>query len=538
MLRKGRLLSKAAALTLCACLLLAGLGIGSNSALAEGEEREMVGNVYKEGYPIVKEPVTLTTVVSASVYTTGNVADVEMWKIMEEETGVHIEILEQIPSTDYSDKVNLMINGGTIPDIFLTSIDEITTKYYNSGLFAPLDDLIAEYSPSYSAILEDPVIRANMLANDGHIYSTPFYEVAPWLDVMYYPFINTEWLDTLGLEMPTNLDEFYDVLVAFRDKDPNGNGLQDEIPFSYYDNMITYFFSEFDLPINTNYEMLDGKTFVFGPQRDEFRTGLEYLHKLYADGLLDAEAMSQGIAEMQAKGSGEYQLLGSFIGFWADDYTKGEETYKYDAVPPFSTKWISNVNLPTRGGMSISAQCENKEVAMRWADYINQTPYHAYWCNFGPDSVGVMTTTEDGKMLQNSDAAPEGITFEEWTRQVTLRDMIPYCILPEGVIEAREVDLNPQRKLEYNAKYTDILVPALTNAHTSYYESEDVQQEALTIQTDLGTIVDNFLAESIMNGVTDESWSSFQSTLEKAKVDRFIEIRQKSLDHYFELVGE
>ena len=67
MLKRYRLLGKAAALTLCACLLLAGLGIGSNSALAEGEEREMVGNMYKEGYPIVKEPVTLTTVVSTNM---------------------------------------------------------------------------------------------------------------------------------------------------------------------------------------------------------------------------------------------------------------------------------------------------------------------------------------------------------------------------------------------------------------------------------------------------------------------------------------
>ena len=114
MLRKGRLLSKAAALTLCAGLLIAGLGIGDNSALAESEERGMVGNMYTEGYPIVKDPVTLTTVIGTSVYVTGNVSEMEMWKVMEEETGVHIEILEQIPDTDYNDKVNLMIQGGTI----------------------------------------------------------------------------------------------------------------------------------------------------------------------------------------------------------------------------------------------------------------------------------------------------------------------------------------------------------------------------------------------------------------------------------------
>lgn len=49
MLRKGRLLSKAAALTMCAGLLIAGLGIGDNSALAESEERGMVGNMYTGG---------------------------------------------------------------------------------------------------------------------------------------------------------------------------------------------------------------------------------------------------------------------------------------------------------------------------------------------------------------------------------------------------------------------------------------------------------------------------------------------------------
>lgn len=538
MFGRNRLLGKAAALTLCACLLLAGLGVGSNSALAEGEEREMVGNMYKEGYPIVKEPVTLTTVVSTNMHTTGNVSDVEMWKIMEEETGVHIEILEQIPGTDYNDKVNLMIQSGVIPDIFLLSTTDIIQKYYNSGMFAPLEDLISEYSPSYSEILEDPVIRATVTANDGHIYVTPYWEVAPWLDVMNIMLINTEWLDAVGMEMPTNLDEFYDVLVAFRDKDPNGNGLQDEIPFTYYGDGANTFMSNFGLPIDSNFSMLDGKNFVYGPQKEEFRTGLEYLHKLYAEGLLDPEALTQGVSEMQSKGSGEYQMMGSFIGFWADDYTKGDETFAYDSIPPFSSSWISNVNLPSAGGMAISSQCENKEVAMRWAEYINQTPYHAYCVNYGPESLGVMTTTEDGKVLLNSDKAPEGITFEEWTRQVTLRDMLPYCILSDGVLEARVVDANPERKMAYNEKYTDALWPALTPAHIAYYESEDVQQEAATILTDLTTISKNFMAESIMNGVTDESWSSFQSTLEKAKVDRFIEIRQQSLDHYFELVGE
>ncbi len=401
-----------------------------------------------------------------------------------------------------------------------------------------LDDLIEQWSPAYKRILEDPVIRANVVASDGHIYATPKSEIAPWLNMSDMLFINTKWLDAVGMKMPTNLDEFYDVLVAFRDKDPNGNGIKDEIPFTYNGDRIINFMGSFGVYMDTNFSMLDGKNFVFGPQKEEFRTSLEYLHKLYAEGLLDPESLTQGVSELQAKGSGEHQLMGSFIGFWADDFTDGDGALDYDSVPPLGSAWLGSVNLPSAGGMAISAQCQNKEVAMRWADYINQTPYHAYWCNYGPESLGVMSTAEDGKVVMNSDKAPDGITFEEWTRKVTIRELIPYCILPDEVVANRVVDAAPERKLKYNEKFVDAIWPALTPAHISYYENEDVQQEATTILTDLSSISRNFIAESIMNGVTDESWSAFQGTLEKARVGRFIEIRQKSLDHYFELVGE
>lgn len=552
---KKNLLWRAGSVMLIAAMLLASCGGGntepqSSAAPAEtttdSDGREMVGNVYKEGLPIVKDPITLTTVVSTSVYVTGNVSEMEMWKIMEEETNVHIEIQEQIPSTDYADKVNLMVQSGSIPDIFTNSIGEITSKYYNSGLFTPLDDLIAQWSPSYTEILSDSKIRANVMAVDGHIYATPFYEIAPWLDVTNELFVNTQWLNAVGMEMPTTLDEFYNVLVAFRDNDPNGNGLQDELPMVLRmkrgDNMLLPFFANFGLPIDQNYAMMDGETYVYGPQRDEFREGLEYFNKLYSEGLLDPESLTQGIAEMQAKGSGTDQLMGSFVAFWGDDYCTGEGTMAFDSVPPLKQEdgtqmWLANPNFPTTGGMSISSKCENKEAAMRWADYINQTPYHAYSVNYGPESLGVFTT-QDGKVFLNSDKAPEGITFEEWTRKVTIRDMVPYCILPEGVLEARVVDPSPERKLGYNAKYEPYLVDVMTNAHTENFENEDEKQEATTIYTDLMTITENFVAESIMNGITDESWNNFQETLKTAKIDRYLELRQKSLDRYFELINE
>jgi ABC-type glycerol-3-phosphate transport system substrate-binding protein len=63
---------------------------------------------------------------------------------------------------------------------------------------------------------------------DGGLYSFPFYYSDPTDPQCYAYWINKDRLDKLGLEMPTTPDELFDVLVAFRDGDPNGNGIPDE----------------------------------------------------------------------------------------------------------------------------------------------------------------------------------------------------------------------------------------------------------------------------------------------------------------------
>ena len=50
--------------------------------------------------------------------------------------------------------------------------------------------------------------------------------------VSYKAWINVGWLDALGLEMPETTEDFKNVLTAFKNDDPNGNGEADEVPFS------------------------------------------------------------------------------------------------------------------------------------------------------------------------------------------------------------------------------------------------------------------------------------------------------------------
>ena len=86
-----------------------------------------------------------------------------------------------------------------------------------------------KYAPNIKAYFdENPDQRKALEWIDGKIYYIPCIGDG---DVSMGWFIREDWLDNLGLEMPKNVDEYYNVLKAFKTQDPNGNGIDDEIPY-------------------------------------------------------------------------------------------------------------------------------------------------------------------------------------------------------------------------------------------------------------------------------------------------------------------
>src|SRR5690606_22113118 len=140
----------------------------------------------------------------------------------------------------------------------------------------------------------------------------------------YKFWINTEWLDNLGLEMPTTPDEFFDVMSAFKNDDPNGNGIADEIPItgSAQWSIVPYIMNAFisnsfntgaganSQPVSLG---LDGDTVQMQTTQEGWREGLKFLNKLWEADLIDPAAFSQGGDTMQATGnSAEAVIVGGF----------------------------------------------------------------------------------------------------------------------------------------------------------------------------------------------------------------------------------
>ena len=312
-------------------------------ATGQSEEAEAVNEVFNtEGYPIVNEPVTLKVAVEKHTLH-GNFDDMTFFKNYEEKTGVKIEWVE-IPQANHVEKVNLLLASRDLPDIFLNGkglTDSHIVKYGLAGAFVPLEDLIEQFAPNITAFFEAyPDVKGAITAPDGHIYSLPALDEFTEKENKDNMFINKKWLDTLGLEVPTTTEEFYQVLKAFKEGDPNGNGVADEIPWSYLNDHTVLgnmsYFGAFGVVDDTeNHLMIKDSKPLFVPTSDGYKEGLKLLQKLYSEGLLDQETYTQSRKEFISKGKTEDTTLGVFS-IWLDENMVGAEKAKSDYVmlPP------------------------------------------------------------------------------------------------------------------------------------------------------------------------------------------------------------
>lgn len=187
----------------------------------------------------------------------------------------------------YNDTVrNLLLEKNPIGDIVqLPDLDEYE-EYIHAGDFICLDEYL-DVMPNLEKYLEDnPDIKASLTAEDGHIYYVPQTVITE----NYQPCImyNMEWMDKLGLQIPTTLEQFVDVLKAFKNNDMNGNGAMDEIPMSITADFLPYMFGPaFGLELVNGFYADDDRKVHYSYSEDNYKKYLAFLNELYNDGLLE-----------------------------------------------------------------------------------------------------------------------------------------------------------------------------------------------------------------------------------------------------------
>lgn len=261
-------------------------------------------------YPIVNKPMTLK-MFAPQLPTIENMETNAFTKYLEEKTNIKIA-WDLVPNNALADRKQLMLASGDYPEVILHGdlSREEQMKYGKQGVFIPLNDLIEQHAPTIKKALEDiPYMKSSITAPDGNIYALPQINECYHCDNALKLWINKAWLDKLELQMPTTTEEFYQVMKAFKEKDPNGNGKQDELPLTGSDEMWAGNVSAFLMNafIVDDYTEKNAGTFLsvkdgkvdFAANKDEWKQGIEYLNKLYEEGLIDPAAFTQNADAIQ-----------------------------------------------------------------------------------------------------------------------------------------------------------------------------------------------------------------------------------------------
>lgn len=528
----------ALSLTLAGTIVLA--GCSSNNNGNSGANAAPAVEVNKTGLPIVNEKVTLSIVAPKSPLAP-DFGDMELFKRLEESTNVHVD-WENIPDTDFAEKKSLLLASGDLPDAFYAAgfTDYELINYGKDGTIIPLEQLIADYAPNLSKLLEQrPDIKAAITAPDGHIYALPTWEENELGTNAFFHAINKGWLDKLGLAMPTTLDEYTNALVAFKAQDPNGNGKADEIPLSFmhmgWTMDIGGLFGAFGLPDNLEHRVVrDGKV-IFTAIQPEYKEALSYFNeKWYKQGLIDPESFTQEAPQYLAKGKTPDETLGSFIWWEIEEVVGTDRADDYALVAPLTgptgkkTIGRSNGGGPGRGAFVITKEDSSPEITMRWADE-QYEPYMAAQVHWGPIDV-IYKKDASGKLVNLP--LPEGKSAGEYRQQVAPGLAAPGIITKEDFQTIVDMEPRAQQRKKDLEKYYEPDMEA-ENYPNIFFTPEELDT-INRIEPDLIKFVNTQRAKFLVDGNIDKGWDKYVKQVKDMGLDELMELYQKGLDRYKE----
>lgn len=500
----------------------------AEAAQTESEAGE-ASNLTQEGFPIVNEKVTMT-VYGPRDQNHAPWSEVLILNKYEEMTNVHMDY-QDVPADGFEENKQLLFASNELPDIFLrcnlTAV-QIADYGVNSGQLIPLEGLIEQYAPNLTKVFEEyPMIKKAVTASDGHIYVIPSIDVSATGQMQFKQWINKKWLDALGKDIPTNLEEFKDVLIAFRDGDPNGNGEADEIPLGVRDTDAIY---QLAGSFGLQYQMRDtynvdenGKLHNWLCD-DAFKEYLMYMNDLYKEGLLWQDYYKNDKPAWRSNLAGE--LFGAMYMPYSDVFLNCEEDYVgyKPLVGPYGDQiWADAHNgITTMGSFALSNTCPYPETAVRWVDY--------FFCEEGElfSRYGIEGETYD----LNADNAPQFKdeilnSPEGFMTALGKINLVPGSGFPGIITDKTDSVVASQRTKEAAAMLRDYM-PKKAYAKPAVALEDMDRMNA--IEQDMTNYKKEAVAKFVIGEWGFDKWEEYCSTLEQIGIRELESIYQKALD--------
>lgn len=526
----------------------AGSGDGEDAG-SEGESAEGPAGFNATGMPIMNEPITLTAWIEGGADT--DWSQNMFLKEIEEKANIKLEIIST-PSSDSLEKRNLMLAGDDYPDLLLTDWTAMLTKAdvmqfaVKEGIFLPITEYVDKYGNNMKRVFdENPAYREGSTAPDGEIYG--FARFSECYHCSAYPkiYLRQDWMDKLNLEMPTNTEELREVLRAFVNEDPNGNGEKDEIgligattwntpvEFALMGMSFQTVKPDFWLSLGA-----DGESVEFSPSTDAYREGLRYIKSLYDEGLIEPTSFTQKEDIMAQTVRTEPHVVGMYVCDHAAmgyDNSDPVEAENYQILIPVAgpdgfRRQGQNANEGTITGFEavITDKCQYPEAAFRLIDEFFYDDDYNMMRFKGKEGLGWERAAEGAKNVFGGEARYVVLSVPEEDKEENDKygfgvgpqaDVASFrlAMLPE--VENVYLQENYEQRITLDTQKVEEFIPEKRLEYNPFIPLE-MMDEYAEIQTNLNS----FVRKTIVQFITGErdienGWDEYLSELDSYRVE-------------------
>ncbi len=496
-----------------------------------------VENFNLEGYPIVNTPVTITVAGPLNALTP-TWKGLNLFEHFTEKTGIAFAF-DEYSADAWGEKKPLLFASDDLPDLFISA--GFTAKeladYGGQGQLVALNSLIESYGAEIkNAFSEIPDAKALSTSSDGNIYGLPLINQIP-RDMHRRYWINTVWLDNVGLDVPQTLDDFYEVLKAFKEQDANGNGdKDDEIPLSGQNGYGVDGLILNALGLNSSasdYQIIAGNdgTVVCMNTTEEYKEYLKYMNRLYKEKLLDNDFLIQTQEQLNAKGeantlgvfnsSASYVTCGTEIGF---NYTQ------FDALTSSlnSTKMVTSTPGVHIGVSAITSVNKYPEATFRLLDYCFSEDGSIVNRN-GEENVGWRWVDKAAGTWENKQPGSEDATLK-LREEVTAINSFPSWYRVDY-----QLGQGSKNALWLNEMTAQFSYPYFIAQYPVLSFTDEQLAKIAPVENDVSTYIKEARARFIIGeDDIDKTWDAYVQTIEKMGIGTVVEINQQAYNNYLE----
>lgn len=518
---------------------------GSSGASSQTGKIEVVNNCYTAGEKIAKDPITFKIMIRDHGAGMAKYDDSSFAKYVKEKYNITLKF-EVCSEGVFQEKMILAYSSNKLPDMFwgMAPATELHNPYIKKGQVKAIGDIIDKYAPNIQKMYkENPSAKYISTFDDGKRYMIPMVNNNDKYGAML--FINNTWLKKLKLNMPTTYDELYNVLKAFKTKDPNGNKKNDEIPMMIAGTINPSLYGPFGANFYLNGMSLDANTgkIFYGYTSEAYRNGLRYFNKLFKEGLLDNNLKGTSSADIYERSSGATQTVGVFAAESYSGYVSDESflnnyvimpLLKVDGTTPqyfyntFENDWAE--------WCLVTSACKYPECAVRLVDKFYSTEGALLAREGAPGKNNAWNVDSNGKISVSISNKPSKYkTLSEWYYSMTPGYAIPHYASKEfyDIVNSASASQSKALKYELDQKKAIYSKVDTTKSLPKLYYTDKQIAEKDKLPGGTSKLSDDMFWKFLSGTANlDNEWDAYVTQMNKLGITKQVEIAQAAYNSY------